>query len=96
MRAAYSSVSHVMTVDGHEISVAPGEAPHLHGYIDGSVIDLIVNKSVGYTKRFYYGGAVAPDIKVNVADQANKKAAVMSIWNIKPISENRLTTPARS
>jgi beta-fructofuranosidase len=95
LHAVYSAAAHTVTVDGHEIPVAPGEGAHLHGYIDGSVIDLIVNKSVGYTKRFYYQQTTAPNIKVDGVDPTDKVEAA-SIWGITPISDNRLTTPARS
>ena len=94
MRATYSAAEHRMTVDGHEIPVAPGQGVHLHGYVDGSVIELIVNRSVGYTKRFYYPEAIAPNITIQASGQNDKKVEV-SAWSIVPISDNRLTTPAR-
>jgi beta-fructofuranosidase len=90
LRASYSAASRKLTVDGHEVSVAAGQGAHLHGYVDGSVIDLIVNKSVGCTKRFYYEKGVAPDVAVEVSH-----GAAAEVWGIKPISGNRLTTPAR-
>jgi len=90
LRASYSAASRKLTVDGHEVSVAAGQGAHLHGYVDVSVIDLIVNKSVGCTKRFYYEKGVAPDVAVEVSH-----GAAAEVWGIKPISGNRLTTPAR-
>lgn len=94
MRAVYSAAARAITVDGHEIPVAHGEGAHLHGYVDGSVIDLIVNRCVGYTKRFYYPQATAPNIKVDLTGQADRKVGAANIWSIRPISANRLTTPA--
>ena len=95
MRATYSAAAHRLTIDGHEIPVAAGEGVHLHGYADGSVIELIVNRSVGYTKRFYYSEAIAPNIEIEASGQDDRKVEV-GAWTIVPISDNRLTTPARS
>ena len=90
LRARYSAATRMLTVDGHELPVAPGQQARLHGYVDGSVIDLIVNGSIGYTKRFYYEQVVAPDVAVDVVH-----GAAVNVWGINPISRNRLTTPAR-
>ena len=90
LRASYSAATRRLTVDGHEIAVAPGQQARLHGYVDGSVIDLILNESVGYTKRFYYDQSVAPDVAVDVLH-----GGAARVWGITPISGNRLTTPAR-
>lgn len=63
----------------------------LHMYVDGSVIELIVNEQAGYTKRFYYPGLHAPEIALRVAGKwAN--VAEISKWQLAPISPNRLTT----
>ena len=90
LRAGYSAATRLLSVDGHDVPVAQGQAAHLHGYVDGSVIDLIVNESVGYTKRFYYEQAVAPDVSVEVLH-----GEASGVWGIEPISENRLTTAVR-
>ena len=90
LRASYSAATRMLTVDGHELPVAPGQQARLHGYVDGSVIDLIVNESIGYTKRFYYAQVEAPDVAADVVH-----GAAASVWGIKPISRDRLTTPAR-
>lgn len=90
LRASYKAATRTLTVDGHEVLVEPGQVAHLHGYVDGSVIDLILNKSVGYTKRFYYEQAAAPEVSVDVLH-----GAAAGVWGMKPISQNRLTTPAR-
>jgi hypothetical protein len=34
----------------------------LHFYIDGSVIEFLVNDKATYTKRFYYAGTVPQDL----------------------------------
>ena len=89
LRASYSAATRTLTVDGHELPVAPGQQALLHGYVDGSVIDLILNNSIGFTKRFYYAQAEAPDVAVDVVH-----GAAASVWGIGSISGNRLTTPA--
>jgi hypothetical protein len=61
--------------------------------VDGSVIELILGGRIGYTKRFYYAGA-APDVPVFAESQ--DESVEISAWSIAPISDNRLTTPARS
>jgi len=89
----YSAETHTFTAEGRQITLEPGDAPTLHAYVDGSVIELILGERIGYTKRFYYVEAVAPDIEV-VANGAG--AIRMDAWKIAPISNNRLTTPART
>lgn len=78
-------------VDGLEIPVASGNAMQLHVFVDGSVVELIVNRQVGYTKRFYYPQPNAPDILVKTqADGTGPE-----VWTMQPISSNRLTTSSR-
>jgi beta-fructofuranosidase len=90
LEVAYDAASHSFVAEGRTIALEPGDAPVVHGYVDGSVIELIVGERIGYTKRFYYSGAVAPDVEVVAAG-----AVEMEGWRIAPISDNRLTTPAR-
>ncbi len=93
LKAVYSPEKHSFVVDGKEIVLGPNDAPSLHAYVDGSVIELIVSERIGYTKRFYYTGKSAPDVAVHAAGSADVK---MTAWKIAPISPNRLTTPAKS
>jgi beta-fructofuranosidase len=86
---SYSAKTHSMMADGKEIVLQPGDYPTVHAFVDGSVIELILGERIGYTKRFYYAGA-APDVKVYAKGQLTMEA-----WTIAPISDNRLTTPAR-
>jgi beta-fructofuranosidase len=80
-------------VDDKVLAVPAGEAVELHAYVDGSVVELMVNRRVGYTKRFYYDGATAPDVVMDVT-HAPGTIAESRVWKIVPISANRLTTPA--
>ena len=91
MRVSYSAESHSFTADGKVIALQPGDAPTLHAFVDGSVLELILGERIGYTKRFYYTSAAAPDIVVSARGGLVK----MDAWKIAPISDNRLTTPAR-
>jgi beta-fructofuranosidase len=92
-RVEYSAARHCFTADGREIVLQPGDAPTVHAFVDGSVIELILGERIGYTKRFYYEGA-APDVSAFVESEG--ESVRMSGWKIAPISDNRLTTPARS
>jgi beta-fructofuranosidase len=63
----------------------------LHLYIDGSVIELFVNDTVVYTKRFYYVGTAPQDVCMK---WVGKTANIVSffVWQISPISSDRLTS----
>ena len=69
---------------------SPGElSVHLH--LDGSVAEVLVNEAEAYTKRFYYPGSTAPDIEGTLTG-ADGKVRELALWQIRPISPNRLTT----
>jgi beta-fructofuranosidase len=72
--------------DGRE-----GDETELRFLIDGSVIEFYANGSGALTKRFYYSGPSAPDIGVQVSGMLPSLSG-LSIWQIKPISRDRLTT----
>lgn len=89
MRVSYSSEKHSFLANGKAIALEPNDRPTLHAFVDGSVIELILGERIGYTKRFYYDGPTAPDIRVH-ATGGNE--VTMNAWMIEPISSNRLTT----
>ena len=91
MTVNYSAGEHSFTAGDKVIALQPGDAPTLHAFVDGSVIELILGERIGYTKRFYYTSAAAPDIVVS----AHGGPVKIDAWKIAPISDNRLTTPAR-
>jgi beta-fructofuranosidase len=68
-----------------------GQPLELNFYIDGSVIELFVNNQVTCTKRFYYPGSTAPEIAVNITGN-QKDISRLSMWQLTPISKDRLTT----
>jgi beta-fructofuranosidase len=92
LRVSYSAEKHAFTADGKDVVLEPGDAPTLHGFVDGSVIELILGERIGYTKRFYYPQKMAPDVTALLT--ASGGAGMMNAWKIRPISANRLTTPA--
>jgi beta-fructofuranosidase len=92
VRVSYSPETHSFVADGKEIMLEAGDAPTVHAFVDGSVIELILGERIGYTKRFYYTATVAPDIIVH----ASGAGLTLDAWKIAPISGNRLTTPART
>ena len=92
LHVSYSAEKHSFAADGKEIALQPDDMPTLHAFVDGSVIELIVSERIGYTKRFYYSQATAPDVSA----LATGAGVTMNAWKVSPISHNRLTTPARS
>jgi len=92
LKVSYSGEKHSFMTDGKEIALEPADSPTLHAYVDGSVVELIAGERIGYTKRFYYPDATAPDVRA----WATGGTVKLSAWKIAPISPNRLTTPARN
>jgi beta-fructofuranosidase len=73
------------------INLTSGEPLELRFFVDGSVIELFVNNQTTYTKRFYYPGPTAPEIAVNITGKPADFTR-LSMWQINPISKDRLTT----
>jgi beta-fructofuranosidase len=92
MQVDYSAEKHAFMVDGKEALLQEGDIPTLHIFVDGSVIELILSERIGYTKRFYYTESTAPGIIV----KTEQRNANIRAWEVEPISNNRLTTPAQS
>jgi beta-fructofuranosidase len=84
----YSSEEHAWLIDGKNIALHRLDVPKVHAFVDGSVLELILSERVGYTKRFYYPGTVAPDITI----RASGTEGPLNGWIISPISNNRLTS----
>jgi beta-fructofuranosidase len=80
-------------IDARPVPLALGEAEDLefHLHADGSVIELLVNRQVAWTKRFYYAGASPQTLQMQ---WQGKTAAItrLSAWQLNPISNDRLTT----
>jgi beta-fructofuranosidase len=92
LRVSYSPERHAFVTESREVALQPADLPTLHAFVDGSVVELILGERIGYTKRFYFDSPQAPDIAV-VATGSGRIA--LEGWKISPVSNNRLTTPAR-
>ena len=90
-----------ITVNG---ALIPLTAPHpgpeedvleLRLFVDGSVVELYLDRQAAYTGRFYYPGGVSPRVslrspgKDGAIDSAIQR---LSMWRLAPISPDRLTT----
>lgn len=73
------------------IHVTAGETLELRFFVDGSIIELFVNGQVNCTKRFYYEGQAAPEIAVSATGKAADFVR-LSLWQLAPISKDRLTS----
>lgn len=88
----YTPGANEIVVDSKKLSLESSDQLEFHAYIDGSVIELMINRQTAHTKRFYYAGLQAPDIRIRITDPAAVQH--ISVWQISPISTNRLTTAA--
>ena len=86
----YESATHTLRADGKSVVLKKASTPRIHGYVDGSVIEVILGEQIGYTKRFY----LAPDVSMAVRASTKGTQATLQAWEVTPISPNRLTTPA--
>ena len=66
------------------------QALEVHIYVDASVAEVFLQKSVAYTKRFYYPGPVAPRVRMEFEGRP-RAIESLSMWQIEPISPDRLT-----
>ncbi|MGA8531570.1 MAG: glycoside hydrolase family 32 protein [Acidobacteriaceae bacterium] len=80
-------------IEDQPVSLGADPQPevHLRFYIDGSAIEALVNRHGAFTQRFYYDGSSAPPIAVQVTSGL-KSLTAFSLWQMRPISPNRLTT----
>jgi beta-fructofuranosidase len=62
-----------------------------HLYADGSVIEVLVNGQVALTRRFYYSGNGPQDLHLHWTGSITGITS-LSIWELTPISKDRLTT----
>ena len=88
LQVTYKPDTHCWIADGNQIVIKSSDRPVIHGFIDGSVIELNLSERIGYTKRFYYPNATAPDLTIRVTG----KGAISNAWEIRPITDNRMTT----
>lgn len=73
------------------VSFGTNEPLECRLHIDGSVIELVVNRQVAWTKRFYYSGSAPQALRMKWQGKTTN-IAQLSIWQLSPISSDRLTT----
>lgn len=67
-----------------------GQPVTVNVYVDGSVIEVLVNGCVANTLRFYLSGAHAEPLRIAWAGKTGVIDS-LSVWQLKPISRDRLT-----
>jgi beta-fructofuranosidase len=84
---------HQIMIDGQVIPVdlRTRNGLEVHMYIDGSVVELFLNKQIAFTKRVYYSGEQAPTMHLSLLGKTTSLSRC-SMWQLTPISANRLTT----
>jgi beta-fructofuranosidase len=82
-----------ISIDDKTVPIAFGSQGEFefYMYIDGSVIEVFINRQAAYTKRFYYPGKRQPEMRVSISGKTTNLSS-LSIWQLSPISPNRLTT----
>lgn len=80
-------------IDSRPIPLALGEKENIefHLYIDGSVIEVLVNQQIACTRRFYYSGNKSQNLHLRWIGSTSNIAG-LSVWQLSPISSNRLTS----
>ncbi len=69
------------------LSGAPGSPLHLHLFLDGSVLEVFVNRSTALTARIYQ----IPSGPLRLKMEAGDVLAKFDAWQLTPISGDRLT-----
>jgi beta-fructofuranosidase len=79
-------------IDSRPIPMALDEKENLefHLYVDGSVIEVLVNRQTACTRRFYYSGNTPQDLRLRWTGSISNIVR-MSVWRLSPISSDRLT-----
>jgi len=80
-------------IDSHPIPVSlrDDEDLEMHMYVDGSVIEVFVNRQAAWTKRFYANSNSPLDLCLQWTGTTTNIAS-LSVWQLTPISNDRLTT----
>jgi len=86
MHISYSAAKQALIFDDKIFPLDIGQPINLHGFVDGSVVELTINGRGGYAKRFYYSTPKAPDIAFHIV------AGESQAWGVRPISHDRLTS----
>ena len=62
-----------------------------HPCVDGSVIEVLVNRQTTHTRRYYYSGKKPHNLCMHWTGIMSNIASLPA-WQLSPISSNRLTT----
>jgi len=83
---------HQIDLDGKSfvLDLPQQEDLELTLYADGSVIEVLINERLAYTKRFYYAGDSPREMHVRWMGKTSSLAA-LTVWQLAPISTDRLT-----
>ncbi len=84
---------HYLKIDNQLVPLSTANEPEwqFNLLVDGSAIELFINREVAYTKRFYYSGSSAPEMGISISDTSGLLLSI-DVWQFAPISPNRLTT----
>ena len=74
-----------------EHTLAPGENLQLHIFVDASVIEIIANARTCLTERAYTSNADCINLAL-FSKGGVARVRSMQVYELKPISPNRLTT----
>ena len=91
LRIEWKPEGQSLLVDGAKIETPGDETLDVNAFVDGSVIELLVNGRFAKTKRFYYPGNSAPNIQASYRGRQDQLKD-LAVWQIAPISADRLTT----
>ncbi len=67
------------------ITLHDGENLEFHLYIDGSVIETLVNGQAAWTKRFYYKSKTAQDLSMRWSGKPSTLVN-LTVWQMEPIA----------
>jgi len=67
-----------------------GNKLNIRLFFDGSAVEVFINDRIASTRRIYLPGEKAVAVKVNF--EGDNPAPDMTVWQVKPISKDRLTT----
>ena len=74
------------------VALLPGSSGspiRLHAFLDGSVLEVVANNITAITARVY----VAPSGPLRMRIDGEPEITSLEVWQMKPISRNRLTSP---
>jgi beta-fructofuranosidase len=71
------------------LSGATGSSVRIHAFLDASVLEVFANGTATITARLYR----APSGPLRLAVDGDPEIAALDVWQMRPISKNRLTSP---